>query len=128
MLRQNQVPKYCMRLEMGRLPPDPDEVDEQRTDLQDAVREFLFESDANNRTDNITELLHAIKGITLEVEDLVSCLMIVISVILFCCCSATRNGAEDSRLGRPPGCLRLWQSEEPRIGTPLWPIAEQNRG
>ena len=62
-----------MRLEMGRLPPDPDEVDEQRTDLQDAVREFLFESDANNRTDNITELLHAIKGITLEVEDLVSC-------------------------------------------------------
>ena len=70
-LRFNNLPKYCFRLEMGRMPPDPLDVQEQQSQIQDTLREILFDSGAKNSSDNFTSLLEG-KDLALEVEDVVS--------------------------------------------------------
>lgn len=70
--RKNKMAKHCIRFEMGRMPPDIGDVLDQQEQVQDAIRYILFDAEAKNHTDNMTDLLKDYQKITLKVEDVVS--------------------------------------------------------
>ena len=71
--RPNRVPKFCLRLEMGRLPPDEEEVARQQQLVLAVLNNALLDAVANNKSDNLTKLFGGpIPEVTLQVEDVVS--------------------------------------------------------
>ena len=54
------------------MPPDIGDVLDQQEQVQDAIRYILFDAEAKNHTDNMTDLLKDYQKITLKVEDVVS--------------------------------------------------------
>ena len=69
--RQNNVPKFCFRLEMGRMPPDDDELFDQQLLTQQLLDGALLEIAANNRSDNLSKLFEQIPELVLKVDDVV---------------------------------------------------------